>query len=403
MPYIPFGMCDIPMVVLTRDPAGAERAEREAEAARIERRADAAALAAKDTGLQLKIQACGVRCCDFSTVRAGTGDFNHCLGRGAFGAVYKGKLDGKAVAIKVFSGPNADQDWLTEMRVMAEITHINLMSIIGATADYTRRCIVLPLADGGDLGNAIGGGLRDGGLLRVLAGAARGLAYMLHELPTPILHLDIKPGNILVSDGRGLVADFGLAVLADKIAHRDARRSDRPGARLTKDSKMTLRTRGTPGYWDPELELSSDGQGLASLRSDVYSLGVVLAETIDHAFTRHAGFTKPVLMTPPRDPEAAVEAVQRAHHRGLMHEQSRFLQLAKSCTEELHDGRPWMDEVTYELQSITESAASASGGSGGSSGGGGACLSSSSSGRHSSRSTARISSGRHSSLASWHS
>lgn len=46
---------------------------------------------------------------------------------------------------------------------------------------------------------------------------------MLHELDTPILHLDIKPGNILVSRGMGMVADFGLAMLADKLALRGAR------------------------------------------------------------------------------------------------------------------------------------------------------------------------------------
>ena len=325
----------------------AEAEERKAEAARRERREEARRVAATASSLRTKAVKNGGRWVDFDAVRSGTGDFGKRLGAGGFGTVFKGALDGKQVAIKVFRAIH-EADWLIEMKVMAEVKHRNLLTMLGVSGDSTRRCIVLPLADSGDLDTAIRSGLRDQQLLRVLTDAARGLAYMLHELPTAVLHLDVKPGNILVSGGCGLVADFGLAQLADKLAPRGSCGKGAT-AKLTKDSKMTLARCGTEGYWDPELDLTGT-MGLASLRSDVYSLGVVLAETIIPAFD---SARQPLLRRAPRTPEAAVDAAQE------MAEMVRTcgpalaelgLQLGASLAEEQHAyrelSRKWHPDKT---------------------------------------------------------
>lgn len=103
---------------------------------------------------------------------------------------------------------------------MSSTKHRNLVGLVGVSGDHTHRILVLPLADGGDLNAAMDRGMSGNAMLQVLADASRGLSYMLHELPTAILHLDVKPGNILIDKGRGLIADFGLCVLETGLADK---------------------------------------------------------------------------------------------------------------------------------------------------------------------------------------
>ena len=78
-----------------------------------------------------------------------------------------------------------------------------------------------------------------------------------------VIHRDIKPANILLSDGRPLIADFGIA-LAVSVAG---------GGRLTETGLSV----GTPYYMSPE-QASADRE--LGTTSDVYSLGCVLYEML---------------------------------------------------------------------------------------------------------------------------
>src|ERR1700752_2069938 len=78
-----------------------------------------------------------------------------------------------------------------------------------------------------------------------------------------IIHRDINPENILLHDGRALIADFGIALAASKAG----------GSRMT-ETGMSL---GTPHYMSPEQAM---GEREITARSDVYALGAMTYEML---------------------------------------------------------------------------------------------------------------------------
>ena len=96
--------------------------------------------------------------------------------------------------------------------------------------------------------------------VRLLAQVARALAYAHSQ---GVLHRDIKPGNILLSQGEAQVTDFGIAKALSEAANADA---------LTTCGLVL----GTPSYMPPEQALS----GELDPRADLYSLGVVAYEML---------------------------------------------------------------------------------------------------------------------------
>lgn len=94
---------------------------------------------------------------------------------------------------------------------------------------------------------------------KIISGMAKGLAYLHEECRQKILHLDIKPQNILLDENfDAKVADFGLSKLIAK-----------------EQSQVVATMRGTPGYMAPEWMSS-----IITDKVDVYSFGVVVLEIL---------------------------------------------------------------------------------------------------------------------------
>lgn len=184
------------------------------------------------------------------------------LGRGGMGEVYRAddlKL-GQAVALKFLpKAVSGDEALLArfhaEVRLARQVSHPNVCRIYDIGEIEGRHFLSMEYVDGEDLASLL---KRIGHLPAEKAiEIARQLCAGLHAAHEKgVLHRDLKPANIML-DGRGRVriTDFGLAVAADEAAS------------LGEIS-------GTPAYMAPE-QLAGKP---ASVRSDLYALGLVLYE-----------------------------------------------------------------------------------------------------------------------------
>ncbi len=188
------------------------------------------------------------------------------LGRGAMGVVYKARdpqID-RLVAVKTVSmwGQDREEEAEFRMRFMNEaqaagrLHHAGIVSIfdVGENPDNQDSYIVLEYVSGESL-NRILAREKKLSLPKALQLAEEVAVALDYAHSQGVVHRDIKPGNILVTEeGHAKIADFGIAKL--NLAHFTL-----PG-----------RVMGTPAYMAPE-QLSGEG---VDGRSDLFSLGVIL-------------------------------------------------------------------------------------------------------------------------------
>ncbi|KAH6825403.1 Protein kinase superfamily protein [Perilla frutescens var. hirtella] len=203
-----------------------------------------------------------------------TDGFRSLIGRGGSGSVYKGILsDGTAVAVKRIDGEErGERAFKSEVAAIASVQHVNLVRLLGyCIAPAGPRFLVYDFVHNGSLDNWIFQKMRKrererGGCLtwdmrcRVALDVAKALSYLHHDCRSCILHLDVKPENILIDENyRAMVSDFGLSKLKGR-----------------EESRVVTNIRGTRGYLAPEWLLENG----VSEKCDVYGYGVVLLEMI---------------------------------------------------------------------------------------------------------------------------
>jgi len=196
------------------------------------------------------------------------------LGEGGMGVVYRA-LDTKLnrpVAIKFLSNEFADaaarHRFQREAQTASSLNHPHILTVFDTGEFDGRQYLVTEFVDGGTLKTWVRSEKRTWSqIIELLTGVADGLA-VAHA--AGILHRDIKPDNILISQsGYAKLADFGLARLVEGA-----------GADLTR-TLTEGRTRpgvivGTIPYMSPE---QAAGKPVAP-RSDIFSFGVLLYEMV---------------------------------------------------------------------------------------------------------------------------
>ena len=199
-------------------------------------------------------------------VVAGRYELEELVGTGGMSSVFKARdrLLERRVALKVLHQHYTDDEeyverFRREARVVAQLSHPNIVTVIDRGEDEGRQFIVFELVEGRTLKELLEeeGRLPVQRALEIALQVARGLAFA-HE--HGLVHRDVKPQNVILNgDGRAKVTDFGIA-----------RSRDIQGVTQT---GMVL---GTSNYVAPE---QAQG-GKVDRATDVYSLGVVLFELL---------------------------------------------------------------------------------------------------------------------------
>ncbi|KAF7011910.1 hypothetical protein CFC21_026161 [Triticum aestivum] len=209
----------------------------------------------------------------FSEIKKITRRIKDKLGQGGFGSVYKGELpNGVPVAIKMLENSNGEgQEFINEVATIGRIHYTNIVRLLGFCSEGTRRAIIYVFMSKDSLEKYIFSGnyivprelLAPEKMLDIALGIARGIEYLHQGCNQRILHLDIKPHNILLDYSfNPKNSDFGLAKLC------------------ARDQSIIILTaaRGTMGYIAPELY--SRNFGGISYKSDVYSFGMLVLEMV---------------------------------------------------------------------------------------------------------------------------
>ncbi|KAK1313130.1 putative receptor protein kinase ZmPK1 [Acorus calamus] len=187
------------------------------------------------------------------------------IGRGGTGVVYQGVLsDKRKAAIKRLEGvQQGEEEFLAEVSMLGRIYHMNLIQMWGFCAEGKHRLLVYEYVGHGSLANNISSESLDWEKrFDIAVGTARALAYLHEECLEWVLHLDVKPQNILLDDNyQPRVADFGLSKLLD---------------RRVGPIKSFSRVRGTRGYMAPEWIMNRP----ITSKVDVYSYGIVVLEMV---------------------------------------------------------------------------------------------------------------------------
>uniref|UniRef100_A0A6M2F0S7 Non-specific serine/threonine protein kinase n=1 Tax=Populus davidiana TaxID=266767 RepID=A0A6M2F0S7_9ROSI len=191
------------------------------------------------------------------------------LGRGGFGPVYKGKFPGgQEIAIKRLSSVSGQglEEFKNEVILIARLQHRNLVRLVGYCIKGDEKILLYEYMPNKSLDSFIFD--RDLGVLLnwerrfdIILGVARGLLYLHQDSRLRIIHRDMKTSNILLdAEMNPKISDFGLARMFE--------------GKQTEGS--TNRVVGTYGYMSPEYALD----GLFSVKSDVFSFGVVVLEIL---------------------------------------------------------------------------------------------------------------------------
>lgn len=184
------------------------------------------------------------------------------LGQGGMGSVYRAMDEnlGVEVAVKenLFTTDEYSRQFRLEAVILASLRHQNMPRVTDHfVIDNQGQYLVMDYIEGEDLRQRMErlGVIPEEDAILIGAAICDALTH-LHSRKPPVLHRDIKPGNVKITpDGRVFLVDFGLAKLVQ-------------GSQATTTGARAM----TPGYSPPE----QYGTARTDPRSDIYSMGATL-------------------------------------------------------------------------------------------------------------------------------
>ncbi|XP_039001505.1 receptor-like serine/threonine-protein kinase SD1-6 [Hibiscus syriacus] len=276
----------------------------------------------------------------FASVSAATDKFSveNKLGEGGFGPVYKGVLlKGHEIAVKRLSR-RSGQGWeelKNEALVIAKLQHKNLVRLLGCCLERDEKIPIYEYMPNKSLDFFLFDLVKRWVLdwetrVRITEGIVQGLLYLHQYSRLRIIHRDLKASNILLdSNMNPKISDFGMAriFLGEEL------------------QANTTRVVGTYGYMAPEYAL----EGLFSVKSDVFSFGVLLLEIVSGK--KNTGFYQSnslqllahawSLWTS----NSPVDLVDPTLEKMPTHLAIRYVNIGLLCVKEIADDRPTMSDV----------------------------------------------------------
>ncbi|MDX1673359.1 MAG: protein kinase [Longimicrobiales bacterium] len=235
------------------------------------------------------------------------------IGEGGMATVYLADdlKHNRQVAVKVFRPELAAQlgtdRFVREIEITAGLTHPHILPVLDSGDADGLPYYVMPFVDGESLRDRLDreGQLSIAEALSITREVGEALASAHGK---GVIHRDVKPGNILITEGRVYVADFGVARAISTAA----------GDRLT----ATGMAIGTPAYMSPE---QASGSDRVDHRTDQFALGCVLYEMLTgeapHAASTPRAVIAKVITAPPTQVSTLRESVpphvEAAVHRTL--------------------------------------------------------------------------------------
>jgi len=201
------------------------------------------------------------------------------IGKGSFGEVWLAfdQWTELEIAIKMYAKMDSQDsnEFIKEFKVAFNLNHTNLLhaTYLGISKDErnSRPYLVMPYCPQGSVAKLLGK-MTEEQMWEFIADVASGLAY-LHHQPSPIIHQDIKPDNILIAqNGEYVITDFGISQQLRKT--------------LTRTSGNLAS--GSAAYMGPE---RWSKHSMPVKASDIWSLGATIYELIvgDLPFCGHGG------------------------------------------------------------------------------------------------------------------
>ncbi|XP_034099882.1 mitogen-activated protein kinase kinase kinase 7 [Drosophila albomicans] len=197
------------------------------------------------------------------------------VGHGSYGVVCKAIWRNQLVAVKEFFASAEQKDIEKEVKQLSRVKHPNIIALHGISSYQQATYLIMEYAEGGSLHNFLHGKVKPVySLAHAMSWArqcAEGVAYLHGMTPKPLIHRDLKPLNLLLTNkGRNLkICDFGT--VADK-------------------STMMTNNRGSAAWMAPEVFEGSK----YTEKCDIFSWAIVLWEVlsrkqpfkdIDNAYT----------------------------------------------------------------------------------------------------------------------